>query len=370
MMKILQLIETSEPGGAETVLLSLGKGLRGKGHYIAVGLLEKGWLYDQLKDADIEVIFLEQNQSYDLSCLNSLCRIIRSHQIDVVHTHEFMMNVYGSMAGVITGVPVITTVHGKNYYWEKFRRRFAYRLAARFSTMVAVSEDMKCFLAERVGISKGEIRTLHNGIALDHAIEYPTLRNVTCLREEFSIPRGSFVIGTVGMLVPVKGHATLLEAAAKVVKSRPDTIVLVVGEGELHGLLKEMAEQLGIKENVRFLGFRNDVPALLQIMDLYVCSSYSEGLSLAILEAMFAGKPVVATNIGGNPEIVLDGETGFLLPPKDHDELASKILWLLQHQSLAQMIGVNGRQRVIDKFSLDAMVNSYLQLYGECLKRK
>src|SRR3990170_5690864 len=147
-MNILHLIETSEPGGAESVVLSLSTILKERGHNSFVGLLETGWLYDQLTQAGLEPIIVEQKGSYDLKCLLNLGNLVRKHRIDLVHAHEFMMNVYGSAAGLLKRTPVITTVHGKNYYWEKRRRRIAYRFVSRTSKMVAVSEDMKCFLAE------------------------------------------------------------------------------------------------------------------------------------------------------------------------------------------------------------------------------
>ncbi len=366
-MNILHLIETSEPGGAEAVFLSLVAALRERGHHSFTGLLEAGWLSDHLKEAGFEPIFLEQKRSYDLRCLWNLCLLIRKYRIDLIHAHEFMMNVYGSAAGLIENRPVITTVHGKNYYGEKSRRRVAYRFVSRFSRMVAVSEDLKSFLAGQIGISKRRIVTLHNGIECGKFGPHLSSGSLTSLKESLSIPIHNPVIGIIGMLFPVKDHSTFLNAAREVIKELPTTIFLIIGEGPVEDQLKAEAFQLGIDRNVRFAGLRNDVPALLQIIDVYVCSSLSEGLSLSILEAMAAGKPVVATDVGGNPEIVIDGETGFLVPPKDAKKLALKIALLVKDTALGYRLGAKARKRVQGQFSVGSMVDSYLDLYKQVL---
>ena len=190
------------------------------------------------------------------------------------------------------------------------------------------------------------------------------------IRESLSIEAQSQIIGTVGMLAPVKDHITLLKAANKVVRVRPDVVFLIVGGGELEGALKAEADKLGIENNVRITGFRNDVGSLLHVMDIFVLSSVSEGLPLCLLEAMASGKPVVATNVGGNPEIVVNGETGFLVPPRDPDSLAASILSLLQDRRLASHFGMNGQRRVSERFRLERMIHSYHELYERVLMRK
>lgn len=335
-----------------------------------IGLLETGWLHDQLKESRFETLLIQQKRSYDLSCLWNLCSIVRKHKIELIHAHEFMMNVYGTMAGLLTGTPVVATLHGKNYFWVKPRRRIAYRFVSRFSKMVAVSEDLKNFLAERAGVSKNRIITLYNGIDCKTYDGELSPGKIASVKESLSIPPDSPVIGTVGMLAPVKDHETLLATAVRVILERPEAIFLIVGDGPLKDRLKDLAYRSNIEKNVRFTGFRKDIPDLLQIMDVYICSSESEGLSLSILEAMAAGIPIVATNVGGNPEIVLEGETGFLVPTKDPEALASKINLLLNDQLLARKIGENGRQRVYEKFSIEQMVNSYQLLYDKALLKR
>ena len=367
-MNILHLIESSEGGGAETVVLSLAKALRARGHNCIMGLLQMGWLNERLEAAGFEIVMIRQRSSYDLACITGLVALVRKRNIDIVHAHEFMMNTYGTLTGVLSRIPVITTVHGRNYYWERRRRRIAYRFVSRFSRMVAVSEDLGSFLAKEVGISKSRISTIYNGVDFgeckDARLSSGALETA---RESLAIPADSPVIITVGMLVAVKDHSTLLKAVANVVRTFPETILIICGEGELRVQLEDVAQQLRITENIRFAGFRADVFKLLQLANVYVCSSISEGLSLSILEAMVAGKPVVATNVGGNPEVVRNEETGFLVPPRNPEVLASKISLLLQDRRVAQEFGAKGRRRADEKFGHGRMIDAYLQLYGKAL---
>lgn len=368
-MNVLHLIESSEAGGAETVLLAMAKGLRDKGHTSVVSLLQPGWLHEELKQSAFPTVIVEQDAAYDLGCLRTLSRLIRQFSIDVIHAHEFMMSTYGTAAGFYEGVPVISTVHGKNYYPFKLRRRLAYRIVSRLSTLVAVSEDMRDFLADRIGISRNRITTVHNGIECEPFEREPRESARAALNRELSIPPASPVIGTVGMLTPEKDHSTLLRAAQSVVLERPQAVFLIVGSGPLESSLRAEARRMGVEKNVRFVGFRRDVAALLHIMDVYVCSSISEGLSLSILEAMAAARPVVATEVGGNPELVVNDNTGFLVPAGDAAGLASRITLLLEHEHLARAIGLNARRLVFHRFTRRHMVDAYEELYHRAAAR-
>jgi glycosyltransferase involved in cell wall biosynthesis len=275
------------------------------------------------------------------------------------------MNTYGCLAALLGRIPIITTVHGKAYYGDKWRRRLAYRCVARSSfRMVAVSEDIRRFLVQEVGVRPDRVSTIYNGI--DVKAYYPSERGAT-VRGELGIAPAAPVIGMVGSLYPVKGHTYLLQAAVRVVKAFPLAVFLIVGRGGLLDQLREQAQQLGIGAHVRFLGFSEDIPPLLQAMDIFALPSLSEGLSLSLLEAMAAGKPAVATAVGGNPEVVLHEETGFLVPSQDVEALACRIISLLKDQAMAHQFGVHGQRRALETFSVEHMVNAYQDLYQEAL---
>lgn len=364
MKNVLHLCESSNTGGAESMLISLVEGLDKDRYRSLVCLLSDGWLKGELEKRRIETVVIPQPRSLDLPWLFRAHRLLRDRGIHVMHSHEFATNVYASLLSRVTGIPTVATAHGKNYYPEKWRRRAAYRFAARNSVMVAVSEDLKRFLAQRVGIPAGSIRVVHNGIDL---ARYAVHERNHAVRAELGIGTGRRLIGTVGNLFAVKGQTYLLKACKAVAGAFPDFVLLVAGEGEQLGPLEKEASDLGIAGNVRFLGFRDDVPSLLQAMEVFVLPSLSEGLPLSVLEALALQKPVVATNVGGIPEIVEDGVTGYLVPPEDPEALADRILRLLRDPRLAAGMGRAGRNRVEEAFGLEQMIRNYQSLYDGVL---
>jgi glycosyltransferase involved in cell wall biosynthesis len=359
--RVLHLIETSGPGGAERVLINIVENLDRTRHESVICLLKEGWLAAQLRQRGFEPITIPQRKGHDPRWISQCVGLIRRKRIDVLHTHEFSMNTYGSVASWLTRVPMIATVHGKAYYGERWRRRMAYRLVARHAVqMVAVAEDIRRFLIDHVGATPGKLCTIYNGVDSKTVC---TAADGERVRYELGISKATTVIGTIANLYPVKGHTFLLKAAAQVARVSPETVWLFAGRGSLLGQLQEEARQLGIVDKVRFLGFRNDAGALLQAMDLFVLPSLSEGLPVSILEAMAAGRPVVATNVGGNREVIVEGKTGFLVPPGDSGALASQMVALLADRQLAQRFGTEGHTRVRENFTLERMVSAYERLY-------
>lgn len=291
-------------------------------------------------------------------------RLLDEEHVDLIHAHEFDANVQGAIVAALTGIPLIATVHGKNYFWERLRRRLAYRWVSRRATMVAVSENLKEFIVERVGTSPDRVKVLYNGV--DTLPQYDRTEVAKC-RAELGLPESHQIVGVVGNLYPVKGHQCLIEGIPLVLEKCPNTSFVFAGRGQLEGELRAQARQLGVEERVCFLGLRQDIPRILAMLDVFVLPSLSEGLSMAILEAMIAEKPVVATTVGGNPELVLDGETGFLVPPRDSRMLAAKLVTLLIDRQLAAQFAERGKRRAEAKFGLRIMVSSYQSLYDECM---
>lgn len=361
MKKILHLIETSGPGGAEKMLISLVEHLDKNQYRSVICLLKDGWLNTQLQRRGFETFIVPQPHSIDFGWLLKLKTRIKNMGIHLMHAHEFAMNTYASLLSVITGVPVIATVHGKNYYWERWWRRLAYRFVSRQTTMVAVSEDIKKFLMQKCGIKNDRIIVVHNGIDLD--LYRPEGEKREWTRRELCIRNGQPVVGTIGNLYPVKGHTYLLKAIAIVKIMFPTVRLLIAGRGRMLGKLLNESQTLGIQDHVIFLGFREDTASLLQAIDLFVLPSISEGLPLSVLEAMACGKPVIATNVGGLPEVVVDGQSGFLVSSENPESLAKRMMLLLGYKSLSDQFGRVGRARVEKEFSLGSMVQKYQGLY-------
>ncbi len=363
---ILHLSSTGGPGGAE-MLVSRLAGRLDRSRFRSVACLPRpGWLKDQFDLQGIDTHVLKMSRIFDLTWILHACRLARQEGVSLIHAHEFDAITLGSLVAKLVRVPCVATIHGKNYYWERRRRRLAVQVVSHFVTMVVVSEDLKRFITRNVGVPAERIKVIYNGQETSQPVRSEEKER---LRTELDLQENKQVVGLVGSLYPVKGHQYLLAAVPQILKIHPHTTFLIAGRGELELPLKEEVKRCGLEKQVCFLGFREDVSTLLSLLDAFVLPSLSEGLSMALLEAMAAGKAVVATDVGGNPEVVVDGETGFLVPPRDADALAAKICLLLEDNLQSRRLGENGRARVRQCFSFQAMVNKYQDLYDNCLQR-
>lgn len=231
--------------------------------------------------------------------------------------------------------------------------------------MVAVSQNLKQFVIEKVGVSSDRLRVVYNGV---DTLPYCEATEVDLLRKELDLPEQDRIVGVVGNLYPVKGHQYLIDGIPSILEKCPNTSFLFAGRGHLETELKEQVHRLNLDRRVHFLGLRQDISRILALLDVFVLPSLSEGLSMAILEAMIAEKPVVATNVGGNPELVLDGETGFLVFPRDSRALAESVTKLLVDREQAMKFAERGKHRAEGQFSLRTMARAYETLYDGCLR--
>jgi glycosyltransferase involved in cell wall biosynthesis len=360
--RILHLIETGGPGGAERVLTSLVLALEAAGEFRSqVGLLKDGWVAAELRAHGHVPVFFPLRRPLDPALLVALARHIRRAGVDLVHAHEFTMNVYGGVAAALARVPAIGTVHGRGYYSTAGRRIAALKFAARLGTvLVAVSSDIKRFLETELGLEG--VRLIPNGIDVDRPASGDRARG----RAALALPPAVPVIGAVGNLYPIKGHRTLIQALSSL--SVPVHVV-IAGRGEEEAALRRDAAALGLADRVHLLGFRDDVPDLLAAFDIYALPSFSEGQSLALIEAMAAGRPIVATAVGGNPELLGAGEpAGLLVPPGDPAALAEALARLLARPAEAERLGAAARARARAEFSLAVMLGRYRALYAERLQ--
>jgi glycosyltransferase involved in cell wall biosynthesis len=362
---ILHLIETGGAGGAERMMVHLAAGLSPR-YLSEAALIRDGWLAAAFRERNIPVTLLRYSCGgfaaiRDLITLLDILKLVRKKQVAIIHTHEFFMNTLGFLASIISGVPLVATVHGKNYYAERVRRRFAYRLVGRFAgQMVAVSEDIRRFLHEKVGVAFTQVRFVPNGVPFH---QQPPGAKLLALRHTLALEPDSRVIISVGNLYPVKGHKYLIDAAWLVTRRFPRALFLVVGQGQLREQLEEYARQRGVGGHIRFLGHRDDVQDLLALSDVFVLPSLSEGTPLALLEAMAAGLPSVASRVGGVGEVIENGKTGFLVSPGDSGELADGIATLFQDARQTKIMGQCARERVAQRFSLVSMLGSYQEIY-------
>ena len=301
---------------------------------------------------------------FNLQWFRACLRLLRKERVALIHAHEFSAILCGWIMAKLAGIPLVATVHGKNYFSEKLRRRVVYRFVSRQGTMITVSHDLKRFVCDKVGVAEKRVEVIYNGVA--PALTVTDEETQKC-KAELGISGCYPVLGVVGSLYIVKGHGFLLEAMPELLRRWPRARLLVIGRGELEVALKEQVEQLAIGTNVHFLGMRQDVPRLLSVLDAFVLPSLSEGLSLALLEAMACGKPVVATRVGGNPELIDHGRTGFLVQPEDAKDLAAYLVKLLSDPKMMQQFGRQAAERVGQHFSVGQMVDQYNDRYASLL---
>jgi len=278
----------------------------------------------------------------------------RRRRVRVVHSYLFDANLLGTLAARLARVPVaLVSKRSLDRYGER-RRRLACRVANRLATRVmANAEAVRRNVHEAEGCPLDRIVVVPNGIDLG--------------RIPSAGPAAAPVVGTIGRLATKKGQADLLEAAPLVLDRVPAATFLLVGDGPLRGDLERRARELGIADRVRFRGAVPDGAAVLPELSVFALPSHMEGMSNGLLEAMAAGLPVVATDVGGNPEVVVDGETGFVVPPRDPAALAEAILVLLKDPDRGRAMGAAGRARVAEHYTVQRMVARLEALYASLL---
>jgi glycosyltransferase involved in cell wall biosynthesis len=349
-MRVAHVSLGLDVGGQEKLLVEFARHAdrrRFELHFIS--LSTRGVLASELEECGWLVTVLEAPGGLRPGIIWQLARLFRRLRIDVVHTHDDRPNIYGVPAAKLAGVRrVIHTRHSQGTSLSK-RQAFLVRLASLGNDrFVCISHD-SARLTMRQGIARRRVAVLHNGIDLDRfAFRGPD-------------PAGPAVL--VARLAPEKDIATLLHAAALVVGQRLDFRLEIAGDGVCRPQLEALAVQLGLTAHIRFLGAVRDVPALLSRARLFVLSSVTEGISLTLLEAMARGLPVIATRVGGNPEVVADGETGLLVSPREPGALANAVLGLWAQADACTRMGLAGRQRVEQHFDVRRMVADYEALY-------
>ncbi len=367
-LRVVLAIESSGPGGAERMVLSLAEALLRDGDQPVVATLKTGWMTQRAEAAGIPVWIEPMRPGLDLRWVFRFARRLSRERIDVLHTHEFGMNSYGSAAALLSRTPAISTIHGRHWVVDRRRRRVAYRLLRALGIpIVAVSKDLAGFLEQSLGLPRDRLEVIHNGIPMEpalHAEERAARR--AAVRSQIGMPPRVPLLIAVGNLYPVKDHATLLRALSRL----PDAWLAIAGRGDQEANLRHLANELGIAERVQLLGLRDDIPSLLAAGDVFVQPSRSEGLPLAVLEAMAQQIPVVATRVGGVGEVIEDGATGYLVPAQDPVAMAEAVRRVLDSPDRGAALAAAADARVREKFSVERMLSRYRTLYsGQCRAR-
>jgi glycosyltransferase involved in cell wall biosynthesis len=352
-MKILMVLHSHDSGGAERHALQLMEGLRERGHEPVFAGPMDGWLGDQVKAAGLRHQHIPLHGLIDLPSVWKLASLARREKADLIHGHLTRGAYYAGLGGKLAGVANVATAHSTN----------AGKHFGRADRIIAVADAVQTFLRGR-GYAAERIQVVHNGIpdiaAQPHASRAAVRRELGLGDEPCLLMAARFI--------HAKGHDTLLQAMATL-QARPWTLALAGDKSsELGVRMEALATELGLAGRVRFLGLREDVPALLGAADLFVAPSRREALSLALLEASAFSLPIVASWVGGTGEVVKEGDNGFLVPPDDPPTLAAAIDTLLADPALRHDCGARARTRFEDGFTLDAMLGKTLAVYRQALE--
>lgn len=358
-MKVALAIETDSPGGAEVMLLELARGLLAEGvDVFALGPLGgEGWLTERLAACGVHRELLPFPGPFGLGAVSEISRLLAKHRPDVLHSHEFMMSTMGAFATRGRDCRHVITMHGGVYFASNLRRRASLRLAAETSDhMVAVSQQSRVVLSRQLLLRPDRIEVVPNGVT-------PRKGTGSAVRRELGLQDDQLLLLAVGSLYPVKGHVHLIEALSLIGSNDNRVRVAIAGQGGEESRLRALADDLGVASAVHFLGFRSDVPELLDAADVFVMPSLSEGMPMAMIEAMLASLPIVSTNVGGIPELLTSPDMGVLVDPSDPKGLAEAIRTLVDDPEEMQRLGRAARERALAHFTSSTMVERYLELY-------
>ena len=361
MIKILFLINSLRAGGAERVLIDMVRHLdKTIFNPTVLCLHEQGTHFDSLKDC-CELLFVGLPYQMRVKELIRLSKEIKRHNPLLVQTFLGNPNRWGVLAAKLAGVPVIVTSLQNCYYYDTMPRKLFDLFCFRFAThSVACSEAVRTFHIRRRWYPASKIQVIHNSTDISR---FNVLTNKIAVRRKLKLPENSVIIGTVASLTEQKGHKYLIEAAKKVTAKENNILFVFVGDGGLRKNLEEIVSSNNLNDSIRFLGLRKDIPEIMSALDLFVLPSLWEGLPLVVAEAMASGLPVIASNVDGIPEIVIDRETGILVPPRDSNALAVAILDLICAPEKREIMGIAGRKRAEQNFSVEVMVSKYEELY-------
>lgn len=366
-LTILFLISSEGYFGVENMLVTLALSLSRLGCRCIVGVFCDGRFHhteigDRAKARGLPVEILTCAGRLDLRAVMKIRKLLKAHKVDVLHTHGYKADLYGRIAAVNRNVRLVATCHNWPHpAWSMRAYAALDRLSLKtFDRVVVLSENVAAVLKQS-GLQDGKLATISNGIEIER------FRDAQPLLRASSFHPDELLVGFVGRLVPGKGADILLRAAPHVMIRHPNARFVLVGDGPCREELQSLAAQLGVSDRVVFTGVREDMPEVYASLDLLVLPSFCEAMPMCVIEAMAAGKPVIATRVGAVPKLIEQDESGLLIEPGDVAGLAAGIVGLLEDRERAHRLGRNGQIRASERFSAVGMAKQYAELYSEIL---
>ncbi|MEW6323813.1 MAG: glycosyltransferase [Nitrospirota bacterium] len=366
----MHVLPSLEVGGMEKVVVNLSNGLDRQRYQVAICCIERGGaLQRELSPPGLPVYVMNKPEGVDYFLPFRLSRLFNRLNVDIVHTHSMGVFPYGCLAATFSRTPVYVHSEHGSFNLKTVRRRLAFQYGMRRTDRVlTVSETVKHQLLGVIDIPEKKITPIMNGVDTRRCA--PDDAASAALRAALDIPDGAPVIGAIGRLVTAKNYPTLLHVVAQLTRRHPQLVCLMVGDGPERARLHAQADALKLSGHVRWLGERHDVAELLNLMQVYLLPSYSEGMSIALLEAMVAGRPIVVSDITANREVIRHGQTGWLVPPADIEQWAGAVARLLTDRVMAQQLGRAAQATAQQFFSIPRMCRSFEALYEQLLEEK
>lgn len=368
MKKIAHFIDSSDPGGAETIVIDMCKSIRPYGFDSEVYHFGNSWLEEKCKEFDIPNLVVPWHKLYkSIKTIPifsiAFARFLRSNKVDILHSHLFGSITGACLSTYLSNTPHIGTLHDVYTIEERRKRIYLLKIASLLGTrLITVSQQMKNYLNDLGRFRNGAMQTIVNGVDIEK-FSIPVNKK---LCSELHINPEDIVFLCVGRLEKIKGHDTLIQAFSKI-KPASNVKLLIVGDGPCRKEIENDIAKDGLQNNVIMLGHRDDIPELLKLSDCFVLASHSEGLSCSIIEAMAAGLSVITTDVGGNSELVKDGENGYLVPHDNPLELSVKIGALINNAAKRKQFGKASLKFAEKSFSLNTMIEKYVNNYNEMI---
>lgn len=376
-VKIGYVVSSLGYGGVEKYVIDIANRLDRQKFIPVIFTFKKGGPLKQHLESDITVHEFNKRKGNDPVFPFHLAGLLKKEAVDVLHSNNWSTFVESVIARKIAAIPVLLHAqHGieKNEAKQESPRKRFFRNRLRFISslmcdcVVVVSQATRDFVCKEWGTSTQKVTLIYNGVDVDSFLQ----RDIEGeqLRSSLQISKDDIVIGSVGRLMPVKNYPCLVKAFSKISSSQDNVRLMLIGDGNQYGELRRLANSMGLDDKVIFLGQRSDVKKLLSVLDIFVLPSFSEGVSLALLEAMAAEIPVVATNVGGNPEVVIPGENGLLVPSNNETELANALMSLVDNKEKRSELALAAHDRVANHFCLKRMVEEYENLYLSLMDKR
>ena len=363
-VRVVEVMATGTNGGAQEHVYSLVTRMDRDRYDVRVVSLSHGSSVRRLEKAGIEVTVIDEPD--DRVAVRALAELLAPIEPEIVHNHMFRAEVVGTRAALLLGEmgckrpAVISTIHSSRIRCVDDRSALR-QLTPLMDRLIVVSKAIERKIRDE-GRFGTPVSLIYNGVDLQR---YNHEQPCCTLHEDYRIPENSPIVGVVARLEAEKGHRTLIDAWPVVLEAHPEAWLLIVGEGSERNSLEAQAASLGIADHVVFTGRREDVPAVTAALDVAVLPSYREAQGLSVLEAMALSRPVVASNVGGIPEMIEDGVSGLLVPAGDCEALAASIVRLLSDHPYADMLARRGHDLVHDRFCIELMTNSIEAIYDE-----